>query len=108
MAERSIAVRAERLLVAVSIAVQVAAVALQTHSIATLTLAQIRTIITTHTAAIRHPHLQVEATLAAIQVVATTLVVLMAAVKLDDSYEEDISLFVLGAAVQHNSFGAGF
>ena len=108
MAERSIAVRAERLLAAVSIAVQAAAVALQTHSIATLTPAQIRTIITTHTAAIRPPHLQVEATLAAIQVVATTLVVLMAAVKLDDSYEEDISLFVLGAYARHIGYGAGF
>ena len=108
MAERSIAVRSERLLVAVSIAVQAATEEPLLRSTATLTLAQIRTIITTHTAAIRHPHLQVEATLAAIQVVATTLVVLMAAVKLDDSYEEDISLFVLGAYARHIGYGAGF
>ena len=108
MAERSIAVRAERLLAAVSIAVQAAAVALQTHSTATLTPAQIRTTIITHTAATPPPHLRAEVTLAATLVAATSLVVHTAAVKLDDSYEEDISLFVLGTAVQHNSFGAGF
>ena len=78
------------------------------RSTATLTPAQIRTTIITHTAATPHPHLRAEVTLAATLVAATSLVVHTAAVKLDDSYEEDISLFVLGTAVQHNSFGAGF
>ena len=58
--------------------------------------------ITTHSAA----HRALEALRVVIQEVACRQAAHMVAVKLEDNYEEDISIFVLGTAAWHNGKGA--